>query len=69
MLRAHAVAGCADDGGVEAETLGGLDAGAGSRDAEAELVVGDEGGFIYACCGVEDAFGVGGVDLEAGVVG
>jgi hypothetical protein len=54
---------------VEAEALGGLNAGGGAGDAEAELVVGREGEFVDAGGGVEDAGGVGGVDLERGVVG
>ena len=46
-----------------------MNAGGGAGDAEAELVVGNEGGFVDACRGVEHAGGVGGVDLERGVMG
>ena len=68
LLRAEALAGGGDDAGVEAEALGGLNAGGGAGDAEAELVVGRERDFVDAGCGVEHAGGVGGVDLERGVV-
>ena len=68
LLRAEALAGGGDDVGVQAEALGGLDAGRCAGNAEAKLVVGREGQFIHAGRGVEHAGGVGGVDLERGVV-
>ena len=69
LLRAETLTGGGNDGAVEAEALGGLNAGGGAGDAEAELVVGNERSFIDAGGGVEHARRVGGVDLERGVVG
>ena len=54
--------------GVEAEAFGGLDARRRAGDAETELIVGRECDFVDAGRGVEHAGGVGGVDLERGVV-
>ena len=62
-------AGGGNDGAVEAEALSGLNAGGRAGNAEAQLVVGNERGFIHAGGGVEHAGCVGGVDLERGVVG
>ncbi len=69
LLRAEPLTGGGDDGGVEAETLGGLDAGRRAGNAEVEMVVGRERDFVHAGRGVEHAVGVGGVNLERGVVG
>jgi hypothetical protein len=68
LLRAQALAGGGDDGGVQAQPLGGLDAGRRAGHAEAELVVGRERDLVHAGGGVEHAGRVGGVDLERGVV-
>jgi hypothetical protein len=68
LLRAEALARGGDDAGVEAEALGGLNAGRCAGHAEAQLVVGRERDFVHAGRGVEHAGGVGGVDLERGVV-
>jgi hypothetical protein len=69
LLRAQALAGGGDDAGVQAQPLGGLDAGRCAGHAEAQLVVGRERDFVHAGRGVEHAGSVGGVDLERGVVG
>ena len=69
LLGTKAPARCGDDGGVESEALCGSNAGGCAGHAEAQLVVGGERCFVEACGGVEDAFRVGGVDLERGVVG
>jgi hypothetical protein len=68
LLRAEALAGGGDDVGVEADALGGLDSGRRAGNAEPKLVVGRERHFVHASRGVEDAIGVGGVDLERGVM-
>ena len=68
LLRTEALAGGGDDAGVQAQPLGGLDAGRRAGNAEAQLVVGRERHFIHAGRGVEHAGRVGGVDLERGVV-
>ena len=68
-LRGHLGAGGGDDLGLQAEAGGDVEAGGGSRDAEAQLVGGGEGLLVEADGGVEDAGVVGGVDLERGEVG
>ena len=57
-----------DDAGVQAQPLGGLDAGRRAGHAEAQLIVGRERDFIHAGRGVQHAGRVGRVDLERGVV-
>ena len=69
LLRTQALAGGGDDARVQAQPLGGLDAGRCAGNAEAKLVVGRQSDFIHAGGGVEHARCVGGVDLERGVMG
>ena len=68
LLRAQALAGGGDDARVQAQPLGGLDAGRRAGNAEPQLIVGHEGDLVHAGRGVEHAGRVGGVDLERGVV-
>ena len=69
LLRTQALAGGLDDGAIQAEALGGLDAGRCAGNSETELVVGHEGDFVHSGCSVEHTRSVGGVDLERSVVG
>ncbi len=68
-LGAETAAGVGDDLRIEADLLGDVDSGRGSGDADAQLVGGRESFLVEADGGVEDSGGVGGVDLERGVVG
>ena len=58
-----------DDGRTHAKTLGDVEAGGGSGNAEAEGVGGRQGFGIEADGGVAGAGAVGGKDLERGEVG
>ena len=69
LLRAQTLARGGDDGRVEAQPLGGLDARRSAGDTETQLVVGRERHFIHAGRGVEHAGCVGRVNLERGVMG
>ena len=54
-LGAEAAARFGDDLRIEADLLGDVDAGRGSRDADAQLVGGGQGSFVEADGGVEDS--------------
>ena len=69
LLRSEALAGGGDDAGVEAETLGGLDAGRCAGDTQAQLIVGNKSDLIHTGSGVQHPRSIGGVYLERGVMG
>ena len=68
LLRCELRACVGDDGGVEAEARGDVDAGGCAGDAETEFVGGCEGCLVEADGGVEHAGVARGVDLERGEV-
>ena len=53
---------------IQSKPLRGLNAGGCAGHAEAQLVVRRQRNFVDARCGVDHAFGIGGVNLERSVV-
>ncbi len=68
-LGVQTLAGGGDDGGIEADALGDVDAGGGSGNTEAELVGGRESLLVETDGGVDGSGSVFSVDLEGGEVG
>ncbi len=69
LLGAETGFGASDDFLGHAEALSGRDACGDAGNTETKLIVGSEGVGIDTGGGVEHSRGVGGVDLERGVVG